>query len=155
MIMTSLKLDVQYGTTRANVPAVGSMRRWAELALSDMMEPLELSVRIVGEEEGTSLNKKWRNRSYATNVLSFKATAPPGVTPRPLGDIVLCAPVVLCEAKQQCKPVMAHWAHLLLHGTLHLLGYDHERQRDAEVMERQERQFLKTLGFADPYMVRK
>ena len=149
--MEKLTLHVQYGTARASVPAVQSIRNWVELALAGVPEPTELSVRIVGEEEGAELNKRWRNRGHATNVLSFETVSPTVIVPRPLGDIVLCAPVVLREARQQGKSPKAHWAHMLLHGALHLLGYDHECPKDAEVMEAREKRLLATLGFADPY----
>ena len=151
--MDKLTLHVQYGAARRNVPAVSSMRRWSELALADIEKPVELSVRVVGEKEGRELNHRWRSSNHATNVLSFGTVSPPGITPKVLGDVVLCAPVVLREAKKQGKNPKAHWAHLLLHGILHLLGYDHENDKDAAVMEAKEKQLLATLGFADPYTV--
>lgn len=149
--MERLTLHVQYGTARSGVPAVRSIRDWAELALAAVREPAELSVRIVGEEEGARLNRRWRNRDHATNVLSFEAVPPPGAVPRPLGDIVICAPVVLREARQQGKDPRAHWAHMLLHGALHLLGHDHELPEEARIMEAKERRLMARLGFADPY----
>jgi probable rRNA maturation factor len=116
-------------------------------------------VRIVGLAEGRRLNAAWRGKDYATNVLSFPPVASGArhvarVWPRPLGDIVLCAPVVAREAREQRKPLESHWAHLVIHGALHLLGYDHEREADALRMERRERRLLAACGWPDPYAVR-
>jgi probable rRNA maturation factor len=111
----------------------------------------ELSVRIVDEPEMRELNARYRHKDYPTNVLSFPAGLPPGVDVPLLGDIVICAPLVTREAAEQHKAPRAHWAHLLVHGTLHLLGHDHERARDAEVMEALERRILAGLKFPDPY----
>jgi probable rRNA maturation factor len=108
-------------------------------------------LRIVDEPEGAELNQAWRNRSAATNVLSFPAELPENPALRVLGDLVLCAPVVRREARAQGKPQAAHWAHLVIHGTLHLLGYDHTVESEAEVMEALECAVLAGLGFPDPY----
>ena len=127
------------------------MRRWATAALRNERETAELSVRIVDEQESAALNQQYRGKSGATNVLSFPFDA---VTPEPLpilGDLVICAPVVIREAQQQNKPAEAHWAHMCVHGVLHLLGYDHVGDRDAEVMETLETDILLGLGYPAPY----
>jgi probable rRNA maturation factor len=140
-------------------PRVADIRAWAAAALGRRAPGGELAVRIVGSAESRRLNAHYRGRDRATNVLSFPASGPgrhrPGATPaappRPLGDLVLCAPVLRAEARGQRKSVRAHWAHLIVHGSLHLIGYDHERPRDARRMERREVAVLKRLGFANPY----
>ena len=109
-------------------------------------EGAEVTVRFVAEAEGRRLNREWRGKDYATNVLSFPYSAKPLA-----GDLVICAPVVAREAKEQGKPLAAHYAHLLVHGCLHLMGLDHERDADAARMERRERRVLASLGFDDPY----
>lgn len=127
------------------------MRRWVRAALDAAHAGAEISVRIVDEPEMRELNARYRHKDYPTNVLSFPAGLPPGVDVPLLGDIVICAPLVEREAAEQHKAPRAHWAHLLVHGTLHLLGHDHERARDAEVMEALERRILAGLKFPDPY----
>ena len=132
-------------------PDEDSMRRWATAALRNERETAELSVRIVDEQESAALNQQYREKSGPTSVLSFPFDA---VTPEPLpilGDLVICAPVVIREAKQQGKPAEAHWAHMCVHGVLHLLGYDHAGDRDAEVMEALETTILLDMGFPAPY----
>ena len=104
------------------------------------------------EDEGLQLIQDWRGKDYATNVLSFVAEVPDGILDIPLlGDLVICAPVVTREANEQGKPLPAHWAHLVIHGCLHLLGYDHIEDDEAEAMEAIERQLLASLGYPDPY----
>ena len=116
--------------------------------------PASLTVRVVGASEGRLLNRRWRGKDKTTNVLSFPAGDLPQAPDEalPLGDIVICAPVIRREALEQVKSVTAHWAHMVIHGTLHLLGHDHEDARDAAVMEQKERQLMAGLGFADPYL---
>ena len=109
--------------------------------------------RIVDEAEGRALNERWRGRDHATNVLSFPAELPPGVALPLLGDLVVCAPVVAREAAEQGKAEADHWAHLVIHGTLHLLGFDHETEAEATVMEDLERALLAGLGIGDPYAI--
>lgn len=118
--------------------------RWMRAALE---APAEIAVRIVDAEEGQALNRDYRGKDYATNVLTFDYAREPVVH----ADLVLCAPVVEREAHEQGKTLEAHYAHLLVHGTLHAQGYDHERARDAKVMEAREREILAALGFDDPY----
>jgi probable rRNA maturation factor len=143
-------------------PSAAEIRTWASAALGRRAVGRELAVRIVGRRESRRLNRRFRGRDAATNVLSFPSTAAawPADTPRleaargaaaPLGDLVLCSPVVTHEARLQGKPVRAHWAHLVVHGALHLIGYDHERLADARRMERREITVLRRLGFANPY----
>ena len=150
-----LDLAVSYALPRRGLPAAVSFRRWAEAALATRIKRADLALRIVGEREGRALNRHYRGKDYATNVLSFPAELPPGVKiPVPiLGDIVLCAPVVAREAREQGKLLTAHYAHLTVHGVLHLLGWDHENTQEAEAMELLERQVLDSLGFDDPYAV--
>jgi probable rRNA maturation factor len=147
----SLDLAVQYGTRRPFAPAVPSLRRWAEAALAGERGARTLGLRIVGAAEGRALNRRWRGKDHATNVLSFGAE-PTGLRgPAPLGDLVICAPVVAREAREQGKPLPAHWAHMVVHGVLHLRGHDHERAREAREMEALEVEILGRLGFGDPY----
>lgn len=133
------------------VPAPTLMRRWLKAALQGRRARAELGVRIVDEAEGAALNARYRQRAGATNVLSFPAELPADVPVPLLGDLVLCAPVVIREAAEQGKPAAAHWAHLLVHGVLHLLGYDHVVAADAEIMEAEETAVLVAMGFSPPY----
>lgn len=128
-------------------------RRWVGAALAGARHrrSSEIVIRLVNEAEGRQLNLQWRHRGYATNVLSFPAELPPGLHSELLGDLVICAPVVRREARLQNKPLAAHWAHLVVHGTLHLLGYDHETAAEAGVMEPLETAILGKIGFPDPY----
>ena len=152
-----IRLDVAvgYAIPRKGIPAATSFRRWAGAALAGRIRQADLSIRIVDVPEGRALNRHYRGKDYATNVLSFPADLPeglpPGVRMPLLGDLVICAPVVAREAQEQGKPLAAHYAHLTVHGTLHLLGWDHEDSREAEAMEQLEREILAGLGIADPY----
>ncbi len=157
-----IRLDVAvgYATPRAGVPAAPSFRRWVAAALQGRIREADVAIRIVGEDEGRALNRHYRGKDYATNVLSFPGELPPdvklpkGVTMPLMGDIVLCAPVVVREAQEQAKPLNAHYAHLTVHGVLHLLGMDHQDEREAECMEQLEREILALLGIEDPYRIR-
>ncbi len=142
-------INVQRRVTAAGIPAPSSLRAWAMAALEGAT-PGEITIRIVAEEESAALNGKFRHKPYATNVLSFpyEAEAP---SEQVLGDLVICAPVVAREAAEQNKPPHAHWAHMVVHGVLHLLGHDHIQEDEAERMEAKERQILARLGFPDPY----
>lgn len=133
------------------LPTRKQFQRWVAAALNGQRDAAEVSIRIVGEAEGAELNRTWRHKDYATNVLSFPAELPPGIRSPLLGDLVICAPVVIREAAQQGKSPEAHWAHLVVHGTLHLLGYDHETGAEAEAMEALETRMLAGLGYPDPY----
>jgi probable rRNA maturation factor len=149
----ALVLTVGYGVPRAGVPAPASFRRWVAAALrgARRRRPVELAIRIVDAIEGRALNRDYRGKDYATNVLSFPAELPSGVDLPLLGDLAICAPVVLREAAEQGKPVAHHWAHLTVHGVLHLLGHDHLVDADAERMEALETRIHATLGIPDPY----
>ena len=147
----TILLDIQMACPSEEAPEEDSMQHWASAALRDERDTAELSVRIVDEHESATLNQQYRGKSGSTNILSFPFDA---VTPEPLpilGDLVICAPVVIREAVEQNKPVEAHWAHMCVHGVLHLLGYDHVGDRDAEVMETLETEILLGLGFPAPY----
>lgn len=152
----ALDLHLGYGLPRRGLPAAASFRRWiaAALAGAGHRGDAELSVRIVDADEGRQLNATYRGKDYATNVLSFPAELPPGVELPLLGDLAICAPVVLREAAEQHKAVRDHWAHLTIHGVLHLLGYDHIEDAEAEHMETLETRVLAGLGIDDPYRPR-
>lgn len=153
--MPALIVHVGYGLPRKGLPAAASVRRWVAAALVGHRRAVELSVRYVDSAEGRALNRDYRGRDDATNVLSFPAELPPGVRSPLLGDLVICAPVVALEALRQDKPLAHHHAHLVVHGVLHLLGMDHERsEADAEAMEARERTILARLGIPDPYAER-
>ena len=160
MTQGPVRLDVAvgYAVPRAGLPAAVSFRKWVAAALAGRIREADLAIRIVGAREGRALNRHYRGKDYATNVLSFPADAgedivlPKGVRMPLLGDLVLCAPVIAREAKEQRKPLAAHYAHLTVHGTLHLLGWDHEDPREADCMEQLEREILAGLGIADPYL---
>lgn len=153
MPTTAPEIGVSYATGRRGVPAPASFRRWVAAALTQARrkQPAELAIRIVGAREGRALNLRYRDKDYATNVLSFPVELPPGIAAPLIGDLVICAPVVAREAREQGKPARDHYAHLCIHGVLHLLGYDHLVERDAVVMEALEIRALATLGIADPY----
>jgi probable rRNA maturation factor len=137
---------------RGWAPSRRELTRWAGAALGRRAAGSELGVAIVGAPESRRLNAHYRGRNYPTNVLSFPAAAVPAAArPRPLGDLVICARVLRAEAREQAKALRAHWAHLVVHGALHLIGYDHEAGPDAQRMERREIAVLRRLGFANPY----
>ncbi|HZY18844.1 MAG TPA: rRNA maturation RNase YbeY [Ramlibacter sp.] len=150
MTPAELALDLQFGefpgaATHKALLQRAKVRRWMAAALE---RPGEIAVRIVGEDEGRALNREYRRKDYATNVLTFDYTRDPVVS----ADLVLCAPVLEREAREQGKPLEAHYAHLLVHGTLHAQGYDHEAgERDALEMEALEILLLGSLGFPNPY----
>lgn len=144
------RVIVQYGTRRPWAPAAVSLRAWALAALGTQGLGGRLGIRVVSAAEGRRLNRRFRGRDRATNVLAF-----PGWDLRSdhhLGDVVICAPVVAREAREQGKSARAHWAHLIVHGVLHLLGRTHELPRAAQRMEREEAGILSGLGFPDPYL---
>lgn len=155
-----LDVSVGYAVPRAGLPAAPSFRRWVAAALRGRILEADLAIRIVDSKEGRALNRHYRGKDYATNVLSFPAEMaegvklPKGVKMPLLGDLVLCAPVLAREAREQKKPLISHYAHLTVHGTLHLLGWDHADEREAEAMELLEREILADLGIDDPYAER-
>lgn len=146
-----MDLCVQYAVAARDLPKESALRRWAAAALAGRRETAELTIRIVGSDESSELNHRFRGKRGPTNVLSFPFEQSPDLGLPLLGDIVLCAPLVLAEARQQGKSAEAHWAHLTVHGTLHLLGYDHQTVEQAAVMEGLEVAILGRLGYADPY----
>ena len=146
-----LDVSISYAVPRTGVPAATSFRKWVAAALDGRIREADLAIRIVGAKEGRALNRHYRGKDYATNVLSFPAELPEGVKMPLLGDLVICAPVVAREAKEQHKPAVAHYAHLTVHGVLHLLGWDHDDDKEAEAMEQLERDILAELGLPDPY----
>ena len=151
-----MNVDVQIAADAAGIPASDSIRDWVQRAVNETApgRDVDVSVRIVDEHELRALNRDYRDQDQPTNVLAFPAGdagfVPPGERLL-LGDIVVCATVVAGEAEEQGKPLDHHWGHMLVHGTLHLLGHDHATDRDAEVMETLERRVLASLGIADPY----
>ena len=155
-----LLVSVSYALPRAGLPAAVSFRKWVEAALNGRIREADLAVRLVDTKEGRALNRHSRGKDYATNVLSFPADIaegvkmPKGVKMPLLGDIVICAPVVAREAREQNKTLAAHYAHLTVHGTLHLLGWNHEDDKEAEAMELLERQVLAEMGISDPYTIK-
>lgn len=148
-----LDLSVSYGLPRRGLPAPASFRRWVQAALDGAghHDATELAIRVVDADEGRSLNAQYRGKDYATNVLSFPAELPEGVDLPLLGDLAICAPVVAREAAEQGKTEADHWAHLTVHGVLHLLGHDHQAEDEAERMEALETRILAGLGAPDPY----
>ena len=149
-----LKLDLARGT-RAWAPARARMTHWAAAALGRRGEGREIAVRVVAPRESQKLNKQWRGKDKPTNVLSFPAPVAslPGDESIPLGDLVICAKVVKDEARRDGKTLEAHWAHMVVHGALHLAGYDHETgERDRLRMERREITVLRSFGFGNPYL---
>ena len=132
-------------------PDENLFKTWAENALAGVEEDCELSIRLVKEDESADLNSQYRGKSGPTNVLSFPFESPVPLEPRLLGDLVICAPVVDREAVEQGKTEHDHWAHMVVHGCLHLLGYDHIDDQDAERMEALEIEILQTLQIANPY----
>jgi probable rRNA maturation factor len=152
-------VDVQRAV-RDWAPSTARIGSWVRAAVGPRGAGREVAVRVVGAAESRRLNRGWRRQDHPTNVLSFPApsAARPrrragaaGAPPRSLGDLVICAPVLDREAREQGKTKVAHWAHLVVHGSLHLLGFDHEHERDARRMERREKRILAALGFPDPY----
>ena len=152
-------VDVQRAV-RAWAPSAARIGRWVRAAVGPRGAGCGVAVRVVGAAESRRLNRGWRRQDRPTNVLSFPAPATarprdrrraPDGAPRSLGDLVICAPVLDREAREQGKAKAAHWAHLVVHGSLHLLGFEHEHDRDARRMERREKRVLAALGFPDPY----
>jgi len=145
-LMPKLNVTVQYASNQAQLPSLSQFRKWAKAAIR---VDTEVTIRITDEQEARELNNTYRGKDYATNVLTFPLTE----TPHLLGDIVICAPVVEAEATLQNKPLEAHYAHLTVHGILHLHGYDHETEAQAELMESLETAIVTKLGYANPYLI--
>ena len=148
--MSGLQLDIQIATQEINLPNSEQFLLWAQTALISKTL-FEITLRLVEENESQALNNTYRQKPYATNVLTFPAEAPLPFRSNHLGDIVICAPRVTQEAHEQHKAVTAHWAHLVVHSVLHLQGYDHQTDADALIMESLEIDILQQLGFPNPY----
>lgn len=146
----AIELDLQVAVESDGLPSGDNFERWVAAAL-DGREDAELTIRVVGREESRMLNHTYRGKDSETNVLSFIAEVPEGIGLALLGDVVICAPRVEEESLAQAKDLHAHWAHLTVHGVLHLLGYDHQQDDDAEEMEALETTILASLGIPDPY----
>ncbi|MES9936542.1 MAG: rRNA maturation RNase YbeY [Sedimenticola sp.] len=146
-----MQLDVQRIDDGAGILGDGLFERWIAAALAGRRDSAELTIRIVDETESHELNLQYRGKDCPTNVLSFPFEAPEVVESDLLGDLVICAPVVAREAEEQGKTLEAHWAHMVVHGTLHLLGFDHQNEQEAEEMEGLEREIIEAMGYPDPY----
>jgi probable rRNA maturation factor len=163
-------IDLQEASEHQHCPSISQLTTWVDTALKHLIEKqqiddgqpstvkkaqqnYELTIRLVDEEESRALNSQYRGKDKPTNVLSFPFEAPAQIELDLLGDLVICAPVVGKEAKEQEKPELSHWAHMVVHGTLHLLGYDHTEDQEADEMEAIEVSILSKLGFPDPYLV--
>jgi probable rRNA maturation factor len=147
-----LFLELQRVTQRTDdLPTEADFRHWVEAVLPQDHDPVELVIRLVDEAESRQLNREFRRRDRPTNVISFPFESPAEVVLPLLGDLVICVQVVAREAAEQGKELPAHWAHMVVHGVLHLLGYDHQNDSEAEQMERLEREILLSLDFSDPY----
>ena len=143
---------IQKSDRNFKTPVLQRIKSWSKLILATHMATAELVIRIVSLSEIIDLNSRYRHKNSATNVLSFPFESPPEIKETPfLGDIVICAEVVIQEATLQNKSSEAHWAHMIVHGILHLLGYDHEHEAEANIMEEQEIKLLQQLGFPNPY----
>ncbi len=144
--MPNLNISIQFASSHPHLPNKSQFRKWAKAAIR---VDTEVTIRIVDAQEALELNSTYRGKDYATNVLTFPLTESPHL----MGDIIICAPVVEAEAKAQNKPLEVHYAHLTVHGMLHLHGYDHETEAQAELMESLEISILAKLGYANPYLI--
>jgi len=148
------RLDIQNVSKSSHVPGQELFQKWIDTVLQSSIEDSEIVIRIVDESEMIQFNEQYRNKEGVTNILSFPFDIPEGVDSDLLGDLLVCAPVVECEAQQQNKQLEHHWAHIIIHGILHLLGYDHINDEDAEEMEALEIQLLKKIKINNPYEAR-
>ncbi|WLS77806.1 rRNA maturation RNase YbeY [Erwinia pyri] len=154
--MSTVILDLQLACEKTEgLPAESDFRRWLEAVLPQFQEESEVTIRVVDEAESHELNHTYRGKDKPTNVLSFPFEAPPGIELPLLGDLIICRQVVEKEAAEQEKPLPAHWAHMVVHGSLHLLGYDHIEDDEAEEMESIETEIMLALGYDDPYISEK
>ncbi|MDH5925128.1 rRNA maturation RNase YbeY [Vibrio lentus] len=152
----SIELDLQIAVeNEQGLPTKQDIQLWLDKTIPQFQENAELTVRIVDTEESHQLNHDYRGKDKPTNVLSFPFEAPPGMELDLLGDLIICRQVVEKEAEEQNKPLLAHWAHMVVHGSLHLLGYDHIEDDEAEEMESLETEIMQTMGFEDPYILEK
>lgn len=149
----AIELDLQLATAYTQLPAVNEFQQWLDAAILPFQAEAEVTIRIVDHAESQQLNNQYRGKNKPTNVLSFPFQNPPGMTLPLLGDLVICAPVVVQEADEQHKSLSAHWAHMVIHGSLHLLGFDHINDADAALMEAEEITIMQQLGFTNPYLL--
>ncbi|OAN18715.1 rRNA maturation RNase YbeY [Photobacterium jeanii] len=148
----AIYLDLQHATdSQDGLPAETDFQQWLDAAVTPFQADAEVTIRLVDEQESHALNHEYRGKDKSTNVLSFPFEAPPGMEIDLLGDLIICRQVVEKEAKEQNKPLNAHWAHMVVHGSLHLLGYDHIDDEEAEEMEALETELMQKMGFEDPY----
>jgi probable rRNA maturation factor len=150
----NLMIDIQKISNLNSLPENDSIIKWAKKALDKKHKGAEIVIRIVDANESRELNKIWCKKNYATNVLSFPISKPIKQAPNLLGDVVICANLVVTEAKEQNKNIDEHYAHLIIHGILHLQGYDHQSQDEANIMESKEINILNNLGYNNPYKIR-
>ncbi|WP_034913343.1 MULTISPECIES: rRNA maturation RNase YbeY [Erwinia] len=154
--MSVVILDLQLACDSAEgLPPEADFQRWLEAVLPQFQAESEVTIRVVDEAESHTLNHTYRGKDKPTNVLSFPFEAPPGIELPLLGDLIICRQVVEKEAVEQDKPLLAHWAHMVIHGSLHLLGYDHIDDDEAEEMESIETEIMLALGYDDPYISEK
>ncbi|WP_162063324.1 rRNA maturation RNase YbeY [Vibrio taketomensis] len=152
----TIELDLQLAVEdESGLPSFDEIHSWLSNAISIFQQDAEVTVRIVDEKESHQLNFEYRGKDKPTNVLSFPFEAPPGIEINLLGDLIICRQVVEQEAIEQDKPLLAHWAHMVVHGSLHLLGYDHIEDDEAEEMESLETEIMQKMGYEDPYIAEK
>tara|TARA_R110002126_G_scaffold163110_4_gene311035 strand:- start:2341 stop:2802 length:462 start_codon:yes stop_codon:yes gene_type:complete len=149
----AIVLDLQLASSSTSLPSANELQRWLDAAITPFQTIAEVTVRIVDSAESQQLNLQYRGKDKPTNVLSFPFQAPAGIELPLLGDLVICAPVVQDEAAEQHKALNDHWAHMLVHGCLHLLGFDHINDDDAQEMEAEEIQILAGIGIKNPYLL--
>ncbi|WP_313478127.1 rRNA maturation RNase YbeY [Atlantibacter hermannii] len=154
--MSQVILDLQLACEdTSGLPDEAQFQAWLDAVVPQFQEEAEVTIRVVDEAESHELNLTYRGKDKSTNVLSFPFEAPPGIELPLLGDLIICRQVVEREATEQVKPLDAHWAHMVIHGSLHLLGYDHIEDDEAEEMEGLETEIMLALGFSDPYISEK
>ncbi|MDE1332419.1 rRNA maturation RNase YbeY [Vibrio aestuarianus] len=152
----SIELDLQLAVeSEQGLPTLNDFSQWLNKTVTPFQTQAEVTIRVVDIQESQQLNREYRGKDKPTNVLSFPFEAPPGMEIDLLGDLVICRQVVEQEAQEQNKPLMAHWAHMVVHGSLHLLGYDHIEDDEAEEMESLETEIMLDMGFEDPYIAEK
>lgn len=147
-----IKIFIQPIASNTFIPSRYFLQRWVNKALIKQVTSKQVNIRLVSKKESAKLNSTYRHKKGPTNILSFPFEPPPGISSAFLGDLVVCAALVNQQAKQQTKTRLAHWAHLIIHGCLHLIGYDHIHDKDANKMEAKEIQLLKELGYENPYL---
>ncbi len=145
-------LDIQIVSESKQLPSLEQFQSWVDSVLTDKAVDSEIVIRIVDEQEMTQFNEQYRKKKGATNILSFPFDAPEGIESQLLGDLLVCAPIIEKQAIQQNKTIEDHWAHMIVHGILHLIGYDHINDAEAEEMEALEVKLLKTIKIKNPYL---